>query len=64
MITVTPPVKYSVSPVLVMIVTDGAPNWRSTSDLGVPVAGNRWFPGTGLPVGWMTGTIVWPGSRM
>ena len=37
MITVTLPVKNNVSPVLVIMVTEGCPNWRMTSARGVPI---------------------------
>jgi len=40
MITVAPPGKYSVSPVLVMTVTDGGPNRWITSARGMPRTGN------------------------
>jgi hypothetical protein len=39
--TVAPPGKYNVSPVLVITVTDGGPNWRITSARGVPTTGNE-----------------------
>jgi hypothetical protein len=45
MITVTLPVKYRVSPVLVIIVTEGCPNWRIRSSRGVPRGTTR--PGAG-----------------
>jgi len=65
MITVTLPVKYRVSPVLVITVTEGCPNWRIKSSRGVPMGTTR--PGAGkngLTGGEMTGMNAVTGGEM
>jgi hypothetical protein len=39
MVTVPPPGKNIVSSLLVITLTDGGPNWRSTSPRGIPTGG-------------------------
>src|SRR6059036_1995043 len=73
--TLTPPLKYSVSPLAVTIDPVGCPIWVNTCARGVPTAGNAidwpgpgptWAPGvwikTDLGKTTCAGTTTWPGK--